>query len=85
MSKKGRLGLDSPLKVELKAKLPIKKEKSLFGEKDEAVNTLTLEIRLLTEELEFTRKRISTYQGNAQELETRIDNLSDLLKEIKKS
>ena len=76
---------DSPLKVELKAKLPLKKDKPLFGEKDEAVNTLTLEIRLLTEELEATRKRIATAEGNAAELEMRIANLRDLLREVQKT
>ena len=76
---------DSPLKVELKAKLPPKKDKPLFGEKDEAVNTLTLEIRLLTEELESTRKRIATAEGNAAELEMRIANLQDLLREVQKT
>jgi hypothetical protein len=74
----------NPLKKDVKVKLTVKKEKSLFGERDEAVNTLTLEIRLLTEELEFTKKRIATYEGNAAELEQRIENLDDLLKEIKK-
>lgn len=75
---------EMPLKVEMKKK-PEPKGKSLFGDKDEAINTLTLEIRLLTEELEFTRKRIATYIGNAEELGQRIENLSDLLKEVKKS
>lgn len=77
--------IGSPLKVELKRKLLTGKQKPLFGEKDEAVNTLTLEIRLLTEELEVTRKRITVHEGNAAELEQRIANLDNLLKEIKKS
>jgi hypothetical protein len=56
------------LKEEIKEKLLIKVEAPLFGEKDEAINTLTLEVKILTEELEAT-----------------IENLRDLLQEIKKS
>jgi chromosome segregation ATPase len=73
------------LKEEIKEKLLIKVEAPLFGEKDEAINTLTLEVKILTEELEATRKRIATAEGNAEELEQRIENLRDLLQEIKKS
>jgi len=78
------VGKDSPLKSEPKKKLPKAEEKPLFGELDEAINTLTLEIRLLTEELEAIRKRITTAEANAEELESRISNLNDLLKEIQK-